>query len=136
MGLAFASTNLKISFSLISGPCIPTGPVTLPRPGVITVQSSKCQTTEGGILLDKIQFVWNPGAACPFTPAPSHQFISGSGMIMSTSVKCKIENKSILRANDSGNCSGQWLNTSSGSPVPCSCSVIISDPGQTKVIGD
>jgi|YNPMSStandDraft_1061717.scaffolds.fasta_scaffold01137_4 hypothetical protein len=136
MGTLFANDKLVITFTLVSGPCVPTGPVTLPRPGVIYTPSSKCSSPEGFLMIDKIQFVWNPGAPCPFAPAGPFQFIAGSGSLMGTSVKCQIEGKSIIRLNDSGTCSGQWLNTNTGSPVPCSCTMAVTNAGQTKVSGD
>jgi len=136
MGIAFATDKLQITFTLIAGPCAPTGPVTIPRTGVIYTASTKCTSPGGSLMIDKIQFAWNPGAPCPFAPIGPHQFIAGSGILMGTSVKCIVEGKPVIRLNDSGTCSGQWLNTVTGSPVPCSCTMAVTNAGQTKVVGD
>ena len=77
------------------------------------------------------------GMTLPFVASgctmPAYTFVSGGGAIVATSI-CQVNSTSTLRKNDMGSCTGGFTLTATPfTPLVCSCSVKISDAGQTGV---
>jgi len=68
---------------------------------------------------------------------PGAIFISGSGTITATSIKCLCDGVPPLRQEDNGLCIGSFMPVSPPfTPIPCSCRFTITNAGQNKVMGE
>lgn len=97
-------------------------------PERVEIEASKAKAENKKILVDKVNFIFSVSSPCVF---PGNTFVSGAGLIVSTSLQVKCDNLKVLRENDTGVCVGAFTSPS-GSPIPCSCNLKIKTAGQTS----
>jgi hypothetical protein len=135
--IEIANEDLEINFTpkTVPSDAVYSGDIPYNTNGITFTLSTKVKCIDKFALLDKLQMTWAVGSApCPYT-STLYNFVSGSGSITATSLKCKCETKFPLRKNDSGTCSGSWtLKASPFTSLSCSCTLKISDAGQQKVL--
>jgi hypothetical protein len=129
-----ANNEAKFKFDNQSGPSdiqYTTDPDKNTNGVTVTEANAQCPKDKK-ILIGQVIFVWNVGSAdCPHTSSLS-TFVAGGGSISADGdIKC--DNQKALSEEDSGSCSGSWVNNSSGAPESCSCNVDIDDAGQDDV---
>jgi hypothetical protein len=137
--LEIANEDLLINFTPIAVPpdAVYGGDIPYDTTGITFTLSTKVKCVDKFALLDKFQMAWSVGSApCPYA-STTYDFVSGGGVIIATSLKCKCETKFPLRLNDTGNCVGSWkLKVSPFTVIPCSCTMKIADAGQTKILSN
>ncbi len=96
------------------------------------VISTKVNTkNDKGVLLDQLNWTVKPGGCT----MPGFTLKSGSGSLTPTAIKCMAEKKKIYLKLDKGNCTGSFAPNGPYASVPCACTIMIIDAGQTKVKG-
>lgn len=146
--LAVANEDMKIGFTNTLNPGDLTAPVSDPGIDVakiVPVKSTSETIDNKYICVQKVTLTFNilgipPSvvpAPCPFTSGGLYTFIAGAGSILATvGVHVMDDSKIYLRKDDAGTCVGSWTQISSGSTLPCNCTLKISDAGQTTVEAD
>jgi len=136
---AVANESCKINYTPVVVPsdAIYAGDIPYTRTGITFTLATKMKCVNKFVLLDKLAYAWVvESAPCPFT-STLYTFVKGSGNVNHTSLKTKCESKFPLRLNDAGTCTGSWtLVAPPYTTLTCSCTVKISDAGQTKVLSE
>jgi hypothetical protein len=99
------------------------------------VVSTKVKTENGkGVLLSELKWEGPPGGCT--MPGFTHISVNGPISITASSQKCTAEEgKPIFLKLDMGNCIGMFASNGPYASVPCSCTIMIKNAGQTKVKG-
>ena len=100
-------------------------------PAVGTI-SQKVKTQKNkGVFLSPYTWTVPPGGCT----MPGFTHLGGGGTLTSSAQKAMAENKPIFLKLDIGQCDGSFQPPGPVAPVPCSCSIMIKEAGQTKVKG-
>jgi len=128
-----ANEDLTVAFDNLAGPpgIAYSGDVDIDPVAVKPVLSIKCKALDKQVATSPITIIWSPVLPCPHKAA-GHTFTAGAGTITATATKTKAAGNLVLRVEDTGNCKGSWVNSSTSATVPCSCNCEISDAGQAK----
>lgn len=128
--------SMKVDFTLSAGPpdAVYLGAQPIDVVKIVPVVSPTCSAAGSGICCGPVTMAF-PSAGCPFT-SPTHTFVAGAGSIAATAAKVTADSLPVLRVGDTGVCVGAWIGPPIAfPPVPCLCTVEISDAGQDKVTG-
>lgn len=85
------------------------------------------------IVKEKIEWEITTGCQNPQGSGGGGSAISGNP-IVATATKVKCDGKAVVRNGDIGSCKGSQ--STSGSPLTCTCDFKITDAGQNKVRGE
>ena len=134
-----ANTDLQTQWTAVPGSPptrYATGYVKITRQGVSETVSTKVKAGGKYVCTTRLDFAWAVAPVrklCPMSSS-THDFVAGTGFLMATATKTKVEGFPVLRANDTGTCTGSWkLKASPYNLATCSCTMKIFDAGQTKV---
>ena len=117
-----ANTHRIISIS-------PQGAWTPGSPVYIQTPAAKMKVNNIPVLVTQISWTITGCTAGAFTGG-------GGGSIPATAVKCKADNQSVMRENDTGQCQGVLTNPNTGATLNCTCEYKITNAGQIKVKGE
>jgi len=135
-GKEVANEDLKVNFTKTAPPdAVYAGDQPIDAVKIVAIKATKTKANNKFVCANMITLTFTAGTPCPHTSV-THTFTSGAGSINATAIKTKVDNLLVLRKDDPGTCVGSWINTQSGLSVPCSCTLKISDAGQTKVLAE
>ena len=134
-----ANEDMLVEFTAVAVPpdAVYTGDPGIDLVEIVPTLSTKCKANAKKIGTTGIAITFTP-AGCPFT-STTYTFVGASGSVSPLATKTKAEGALVLREGDTGTCvgtpvAGGWTLTASPfTALPCSCTVAISDAGQTKV---
>jgi len=136
-GKEVANEDLKVNFTKTAPPdAVYAGDQPIDAVKIVAIKATKTKANNKFVCANMITLTFTAGTPCPHTSA-TYNFIAGAGSIPSTAIKTKVDNLTVLRKDDSGSCAGSWsLKVSPFTVLPCSCTLKISDAGQTKVLAE
>lgn len=131
-----ANEDMAVAFNNSAGPpdLIYTSDPGIDAVKVVPIKSTTCKIANKYICTTSVTITWTLATSgCPYTSA-TYDFVSGSAVILASSLTTKADSQFVLRETDSSllGCIGGWtLKVSPFTPIACACSAEIASAGQT-----